>query len=85
MTSCDSCGNNYDKAFQLTMGGQTYTFDCFECAIHRLAPSCAHCSCKIVGHGTEAGGKFYCCAHCSKQEGVRGAVDRVEGARAGAG
>jgi len=33
-------------------------FDSFECAIHRLAPACAHCGCKVVGHGVEAGGEF---------------------------
>ncbi|MGK3961796.1 hypothetical protein [Sorangium sp. So ce1151] len=77
MNTCDCCGNTYDKAFQIMAGGTTYTFDCFECAIHKLAPVCAHCACRIVGHGIEAGGAFYCCAHCSKQEGVQGAIDRV--------
>ncbi|AGP38059.1 hypothetical protein [Sorangium cellulosum] len=77
MNTCDCCGNSYDKAFQIMVGGATYTFDCFECAIHKLAPVCAHCACRIVGHGVEAGGAFYCCAHCSKQEGIQGAIDRV--------
>ncbi|WP_437520376.1 hypothetical protein WME79_26595 [Sorangium sp. So ce726] len=77
MNTCDCCGNSYDKAFQVMVGGTNYTFDCFECAIHKLAPVCAHCACRIVGHGIEAGGAFYCCAHCSKQEGVEGAIDRV--------
>jgi hypothetical protein len=76
-TKCDACGNTYDKAFEVTIRGNTYTFDCFECAIHRLAPSCAHCGCKIVGHGVEAQGSFYCCAHCSSQAGVEGVIDRV--------
>lgn len=77
MERCDCCGNNYDKMFQVTMAGATYHFDSFECAIHKLAPACAHCSCKILGHGVEANGQFYCCAHCSKTEGVKGVVDRV--------
>ncbi|WP_437585380.1 hypothetical protein [Sorangium sp. So ce1000] len=77
MNTCDCCGNSYDKSFQVMVGGTSYTFDCFECAIHKLAPVCAHCACRIVGHGVEAGGAFYCCAHCSKQEGVQGAIDRV--------
>ena len=29
---------------------------CGNCAIHRMAPTCAHCGCKVVGHGVEAGG-----------------------------
>ena len=77
MARCDSCGNDYDKAFSLTMSGQVYHFDCFECAIHKLAPSCAHCGCKVIGHGAESNGKFYCCAHCGNQAGVRGLDDRV--------
>ncbi|AUX44469.1 hypothetical protein SOCE26_059330 [Sorangium cellulosum] len=77
MTTCDCCGNTYDKAFQIMVAGTTYTFDCFECAIHKLAPVCARCACRIVGHGIEAGGAFYCCAHCAKQDGVQGAIDRV--------
>ncbi|WP_437312841.1 hypothetical protein [Sorangium sp. So ce385] len=77
MNTCDCCGNSYDKAFQIMVGGTTYTFDCFECAIHKLAPVCAHCACRIVGHGVEARGAFYCCAHCSKQKGIQGAIDRV--------
>ncbi len=76
MAKCEVCGNDYDKAFTVTMGGQSRTFDSFECAIHALAPSCAHCRCKVVGHGVEEGGTIYCCAHCAKQSGVVGLEDR---------
>jgi hypothetical protein len=61
---CDTCGNDYADAFQILMGGNTYTFDSFECAIHKLAPLCAHCGCRIIGHGEERDGKIYCCSHC---------------------
>jgi hypothetical protein len=47
--------------------GTQSTFDSFECAIHRVAPTCAHCGCKVIGHGEEAGGNIYCCAHCARQ------------------
>jgi len=77
MAKCDVCGNDYDKAFQLTMAGRTHTFDSFECAIHSLAPTCAHCGCRVIGHGAEAKGKLFCCAHCASQSGVRGLDDRV--------
>ena len=77
MAKCDVCGNDYDKAFTVTMGGRTQTFDSFECAIHALAPACAHCDCKVIGHGVEHDGTFYCCAHCAKQAGVKGAKDRA--------
>ena len=43
MALCDHCGNDYDKAFTVTLGGRTQTFDSFECAIHMLAPKCDHC------------------------------------------
>jgi hypothetical protein len=65
MPKCDVCGNDYDKAFQVIQAGRTMTFDSFECAIHAMAPMCARCGCKIVGHGLEAGGAMYCCAHCA--------------------
>ena len=77
MARCDTCGNDYDKAFQVTMQGATKTFDSFECAIAAMAPTCAHCRCRIVGHGVEARGKMYCCAHCARHEGVEGVTDRV--------
>jgi hypothetical protein len=77
MAKCDVCGNDYDKAFTISISGRTHTFDSFECAIHALAPACAHCGCKVVGHGVEQGGTFYCCAHCAKQAGVSGLKDRV--------
>jgi hypothetical protein len=75
--TCHCCGNTYDKAFEVTMNGASYTFDCFECAIHTLAPTCGACGLKIVGHGIEADGVTYCCASCARREGVHGARDRV--------
>jgi len=77
MARCDTCGNDYDKTFTVTMQGKTNTFDSFECAIHKLAPSCSHCGCKIVGHGVEKANTFYCCVHCAEKEGVQGLEDRV--------
>ena len=69
MASCAVCGNDYDKAFQVTRGGRSMTFDSFECAIHALAPRCAHCDCRIVGHGVEFDGETYCCASCADHRG----------------
>jgi hypothetical protein len=74
---CEVCGNDYDKTFTVTAQGHSHTFDSFECAIHALAPECAHCHCKVVGHGVEQGGNVYCCAHCAKQAGVKGLSDRA--------
>lgn len=71
MGVCDVCGNEYDKAFTVSMQGKSYTFDSFECAIHALAPTCSHCGCKIIGHGLEAMGNYYCCGHCAEAMGVQ--------------
>jgi hypothetical protein len=74
---CEVCGNDYDKPLEITVGGTARYFDCFECAIHALAPECEHCGCKIIGHGVEAEGDFYCCANCAHHEGVADLQDRV--------
>jgi hypothetical protein len=76
MPRCDTCGNEYDKAFQVTMAGKSHTFDSFECAIQRLAPRCEHCQCRIIGHGVESQGKMYCCAHCAGHDGDTSLRDR---------
>jgi hypothetical protein len=77
MARCEVCGNDYDKSFEVVMSGARHTFDSFECAIHALAPACAHCGCRIVGHGLEKDGTYYCCRTCAGQEGVGGLQDRV--------
>ena len=77
MPRCEVCHNDYDKAFQVSLGGRTHTFDSFECAIHALAPTCDHCGCRIIGHGVEAAPRMYCCASCAQQAGVHGASDHV--------
>jgi len=78
MARCAVCGNDYDKAFTVTTDdGSTHTFDSFECAIHQLAPRCGHCGCRVIGHGVESDGAFFCCAHCARHAGVAAACDRV--------
>ncbi len=77
MAQCEVCGNHYDKSFDVIQEGQTHTFDSFECAIHALAPTCNHCGVRIVGHGMEKNGEFYCCAHCAEQAGVSEMQDRA--------
>ena len=66
MAECAWCHNEYDKTFTVTYGEQTYVFDSFECAITMLAPTCAHCGCRLIGHGDEVDGRFYCCASCAR-------------------
>lgn len=78
MAVCEVCGNDYDKSFQVTSAGRSHTFDSFECAIHALAPQCPHCRCRIIGHGVEAEGEIFCCAHCARQSGRRELTDRAD-------
>ena len=75
---CEVCGNEYDKCFEVRKNGETHVFDSFECAIHALAPTCTHCGCRIIGHGMEMNGVFFCCAHCADQYGIHEFEDRVE-------
>jgi hypothetical protein len=58
-------------------GWKTHTFDSFECAIHALAPSCAHCGIEIIGHSLEKDGTFFCCDHYAEAKGVQGLRDRI--------
>lgn len=76
--TCEVCGNEYDKCFEVHMKGVTHIFDSFECAIEALAPRCAHCGCRIIGHGVEVHGVFYCCAHCANHNGINHVEDHIE-------
>jgi hypothetical protein len=82
MGVCEVCGNDYDKAMEVMIGGETHVFDSFECAINALAPRCAHCHCTIIGHGVESDSAFYCCAHCAHTAGVPQGRPRIGQARA---
>jgi len=73
---CEVCGNDYDKPLEISFQGQQHVFDSFECAIHALAPTCAHCGCRVIGHGVEGDGTIFCCAHCAQEQGVAGLKDR---------
>lgn len=77
MAVCDTCGNDYDKAFQVIKDGKTHNFDSFECAIQKLAPTCEQCQVRIIGHGLEAQGRFFCCDHCAERMGVKELRDRA--------
>jgi hypothetical protein len=61
----------------VVLGGDRHIFDSFECAIHSLAPRCAHCDTRIIGHGLERDGIYFCCAHCAEQAGISGLRDRI--------
>jgi hypothetical protein len=67
MAQCEVCGNDYEMAFEVHAQGAVHVFNSFECAIHLMAPICTHCGRKVIGHGLQAGGGIYCCAHCVRE------------------
>ena len=77
MATCEVCGNQYDKTFEVRVDGSKHTFDSFECAIQALAPRCAHCDCRVIGHGVEERGRIFCCAHCAHAAGGADVRDRA--------
>ena len=77
MARCEVCGNDYDKVFEVHAAGAAHVFDCFECAVHQLAPVCNNCGVKVIGHGMEADGRFYCGANCAGAHGAQGLSDRT--------
>jgi hypothetical protein len=77
MATCATCGNDYDKPIEVKQGNQTLVFDSFACAIHRMAPHCAHCGVTVIGHGVESGTQMFCCAHCARMAGETRLEDRV--------
>jgi len=74
MATCEVCGNEYDKSFEINIAGERHVFDSFECAIQAVAPRCSHCSCPIIGHGVEVGERMFCCAHCAEAVGLKKVV-----------
>ncbi|MEU6475908.1 hypothetical protein ABZ858_03265 [Streptomyces sp. NPDC047017] len=77
MARCEVCGNDYGMTFEIHAQGAVHVFDCFACAIHRMAPICEHCRVQIIGQGVEVEGHWYCGGHCARAEGRAGIVDRV--------
>lgn len=76
--ACEVCGNESDGCFRVLMDGESHVFDCFECAIYALALHCVRCGCRIIGHGVEATGVYYCSTHCARQNGVYDLEQQIE-------
>ena len=81
LQTCDQCGNRFHDSMEITHRGRVYHFDSFECAITALAPRCTHCECRIIGHGVETDGSYFCCEHCARNESL--AQDSSSRARSG--
>ncbi|MDX3770572.1 hypothetical protein OG963_03390 [Streptomyces sp. NBC_01707] len=71
MAVCEVCQNDYELAFEVrAAGGAVHIFDSIECAAQKMAPTCVNCQCRILGHGMQADGQFFCCAHCAREKGL---------------
>ena len=77
MPTCEVCKNEYDQCFEVRQNHVTHVFDCFECAVHALAPRCQHCGVRVIGHGVEMAGLIFCGANCAENYGVHGFTDRI--------
>lgn len=67
--TCEVCGNSFDRPLYIRVGSDdepVHVFDSFECAVHALAPRCAHCGCRVIGHGVQVEQSVYCCASCAR-------------------
>ena len=62
--------NDYDKAFEVIVGGKTYVFDSFECAIH--APSAQLFLLRVPHHRPRGRGEWpdFCCVPCARPMGA---------------
>lgn len=53
MARCEVCGNEYHKSFELIMNEKSHIFDCFECAIHALAPPASTATVELSDMGVK--------------------------------
>jgi hypothetical protein len=77
MATCEACGNEYDRPLVVVQDGHEHVFDSFECAIHRMAPTCEQCGCRVIGHGVQVAEEVFCCARCARAAGRGGVGDRA--------
>ncbi|MEU3346339.1 hypothetical protein ABZ723_15410 [Streptomyces sp. NPDC006700] len=77
MAVCEVCNNDYEMSFEVRAGDAVHIFDSLECAAQRIAPTCGNCDCRILGHGLQADGRFFCCANCARRQGVAQLVDHA--------
>jgi hypothetical protein len=68
--------NDYDKAFQVSMKARPIPSTASSARSTRWL-CCENCGIRIVGHGLEKDGTFFCCDHCAEVRGVTGLRDGV--------
>ena len=63
---CEVCGQESEDAFEVVRHVGRHRFDTFECVIYALAPRCAQCGVRIIGHPVKEDDHTFCCAHCAE-------------------
>ena len=69
MASCEVCGNDYRLSFEVHAAGSGARVRQLRVRHPCAAPVCEHCGVKVIGHGVEADGTFFCCASCARMHG----------------
>lgn len=69
--SCEVCGKNRERCFEVHLGGEKHVFDSFECAMRGLIPRCGLCGCVILGPGVHTDDGLHCSSMCASLSGVR--------------
>ena len=62
MPKCETCGNEYDKAFQVVKDGKSHTFDSFECAIAAAGHGLAGAGSAVNWTDSRKASKAACCS-----------------------
>ena len=77
MERCEVCGQGYHRLIRVEQDGRDHLFDCFQCAIAAMAPSCGHCGAKVIGHGMAREGDIFCWQGCADAA-IRGQARQEE-------
>ncbi|MFE7704663.1 hypothetical protein ACFU6I_02410 [Streptomyces sp. NPDC057486] len=69
--------DDYDMAFEVAAEGAVHVFDSPECTARRLSPVCTNRRSHPPGHGLQAEGQFFRCAHCAHRQRFAQPVDHT--------
>ena len=76
MALCETCGNEYDKAFRVVTVTRRIPLIVWRAPFRRLPPVTI-VGAESLAMGVEADGAMFCCAHCASKQGVTTVHDRA--------
>lgn len=84
MAPCEACGNDYPLSFEIhTVSGVRQVFNCFGCAIHRLAPVYEQCGRRILTRGMGVARYLFRYSSCAGTNGLASAARAADSGGAG--